>query len=49
MLNDKQFIENVFIVFVEGENYVIELFGGEMWFFSKKMMTADFIYDQLIL
>jgi hypothetical protein len=49
MLNDKQFIENVFIVYVEGENYGILLSGGEMWVFSKNMMTADFIYDQLIL
>lgn len=49
MLNEKQFIENVFIVYVEGENYGIELSGGEMWVFSKNMMTADFIYDQLIL
>lgn len=49
MLNDKEFNENVFIVYVEGENYGIELSGGEMWVFSDNMMTADFIYDQLIL
>jgi hypothetical protein len=48
MLNEKQFIENVFIVYVDGENYGIQLSGGEMWVFSKNMITADFIYDQLI-
>jgi hypothetical protein len=49
MLNEKEFIENVFIVYIEGENYGIELSGGEMWVFSKNMMTADFIYNQLVL
>ena len=49
MLNDKKFSENIFIVYVEGENYGIELSGGEMWVFSKNIMTADFIYDQLVL
>ena len=49
MLNAKEFIKNVFIVYVEGDDYGIELSGGEIWVFSKNMMTADFIYDQLVL
>jgi hypothetical protein len=48
MLNDKDFNENVFMVYVEGVDYGIDLSGGELWVFSENIMTADFIYNQLI-
>jgi hypothetical protein len=33
---------------VEGVDYGIDLSGGELWVFSENIMTADFIYNQLI-
>ena len=49
MLNDKEFSENIFIVYLEGKDYGIELSGGEMWVFSDNIKTVDSIYGQLIL
>lgn len=49
ILNDKEFRENNFFVYLEGKDYGIELSGGEMWVFSDNVKTAESIYGQLIL
>lgn len=48
MLNNQEFIENIFEVIVEGEDYEIRLSGGEMWVKSFDKDKADSIFKTLI-
>jgi len=48
MLNNQEFIENVFEIVVEGEDYEIRLSGGEIWVKSFDKEKADSIFKTLI-
>ena len=48
MLNNQEFIEHVFEIVVEGEDYEIRLSGGEIWVKSFDKEKADSIFKTLI-
>jgi hypothetical protein len=48
MLNNQEFIENVFEIVVEGEDYEIRLSGGEIWVKSFDKEKADSTFKTLI-
>tara|TARA_B110000238_G_C15812030_1_gene304805 strand:+ start:201 stop:575 length:375 start_codon:yes stop_codon:yes gene_type:complete len=48
MLNNQEFIEHVFEIVVEGEDYEIRLSGGEIWVKSFDKEKADSTFKTLI-